>query len=97
MQARQAIQENIRIDRENAGNAENLYTIRLDRSKICDLLLACTGIKIDAMNEMEHDPNCPKYRREHVLPGTIEKWQNLHDMLEAQLDAQDRKQSWYVG
>ncbi len=67
------------------------YTITLDRNELCDLMLACTGIVIDARIEMENDPNCPKYRREHVLPGTIKKWQRLHDLIEAQIDEIDKK------
>lgn len=67
------------------------YTITLDRIELCDLMLACTGIVIDAKQEMENDPDCPQYRREHVLPGTIQKWQRLHDLIEAQIDEIDKK------
>lgn len=69
-------------------NTEN-YLLTLSRLDICDLMLACTGIIIDAKTEMKSDPDCPEYRREHVLPETIKKWQSLHDLLEKQLDAQD--------
>lgn len=67
------------------------YTITLDRSELCDLMLACTGIVIDARIEMESDPDCPQYRREHVLPGTIKKWQRLRDLIEVQLDQIDKE------
>lgn len=67
------------------------YTLNLDRHQICDLLLACTHIICNAREEMEHDPNCPEYRREHVLPGTIKKWKNMHDALAEQLEEQDGK------
>ena len=75
---------------------KNTYTLKLSRHEICDLLLACTSIKCDAMNEMKNDADCPEYRRNNVLPKTIEKWGNLHDLLEAQLDEQDKKQDWYT-
>lgn len=73
------------------------YLLSLDRLYICDLMLACTHIVWDARHEMASDPDCPQYRREHVLPGTIEKWQALHDLLADQLDRQDRLQDWYQG
>lgn len=72
------------------------YTITLDRNELCDLMLACTAIVIDSRNEMENDLSCSKYRREHVLPGTIQKWQRLHDLIEAQIDKidQERGANW---
>lgn len=75
---------------------DDKYILNLDRLHICDLMLACTHIIWDAKDEMANDPNCPEYRREHVLPGTIKKWQDLHDLLEKQLDKQDRLQDWYT-
>ena len=75
---------------------DDKYLLSLDRLHICDLMLACTHIVWDARDEMR-DPECPEYRREHVLPGTVEKWQSLHDLLEKQLDKQDRLQDWYQG
>ena len=71
------------------------YTLKLTRLQICDLLLACTHIKCNAIYEMKNDPECSDYRREKVLPGTIAKWGNLHDLIEAQLDEQDKTQDWY--
>lgn len=72
------------------------YTLNLDRLEICDLLLACTHIVCESITEMRNDQECPEYRREHVLPATIEKWKKLHDLVEAQLDEQDKKQDWYT-
>lgn len=73
---------------------EEKYTLSLDRLEICDLLLACTAIVVDARMEME-SADCNQYRKEHVLPGTIEKWQKLHDIVDKQLDDQDKEQDWY--
>lgn len=70
---------------------EKAYRLNLDRREICDLMLACTQIANAARDEMNNDPNCPEYRREHVLPGTVNKWKTLHDLLEKQLDEQDQK------
>lgn len=74
---------------------DSKYLLILDRLEICDLMMACTGIVCDARTEMSSDPDCPQYRREHVLPETIKKWQALHDLLEKQLEKQDRLQDWY--
>lgn len=68
---------------------ENNYVLSVNRLEVCDLMLACTHIVCAAREEMEHDPSCPEYRRTHVLPGTIKKWQSLHDKLSAQLDILD--------
>lgn len=65
------------------------YLLNLDRIELCDLMLSCTAIIIDARKEMEHDPNCSEYRRKNVLPGTIRKWQTLHDKIKKQLEIQD--------
>lgn len=65
------------------------YVISVNRLEVCDLMLACTEIVIDLRHEMESDPDCPQYRREHVLPDSIKKWQALHDKLERQLDILD--------
>ena len=75
--------------------ANETYTLELTRSEICDLLLACTEIKWSAIDEMKNDPDCPEYRRDVVLPGTIKKWQSLHDIIDEQLTEQDKKQDWY--
>lgn len=75
--------------------AKETYTLELTRTEICDLLLACTEIKWGAIEEMKNDPDCPEYRRDVVLPGTIKKWQKLHDIIDAQLTEQDKKQDWY--
>lgn len=68
------------------------YKLKLTRSEICDLMMACTSIIADAEYEMKYDTKCPVYRRNHVLPGTIKKWQTLHDKLKKQLDVQDQKE-----
>lgn len=64
---------------------ENSYTITLTRLEICDLMLACTSVKWDAIREMQDDVNCPDYRRKVVLPQTVKKWEALHDKVKAQL------------
>lgn len=66
------------------------YKLSLKRSEICDLMLACTQI-VEIANAEMRDPECGEYRQTVVLPGTIRKWQALHDDLKNQLDEQDRK------
>jgi len=61
--------------------------IELSRTTICNLMIAATCIKHDAMAEM-NDPNTTP-DRQNILRGTIKKWQKIHDELEAQLDEQD--------
>lgn len=68
---------------------EKNYTITLSRLEVCDILLACSHVKWDAIEEMEKDPDCPEYRRTVVLPGTVKKWGNLHDKIERQLNGND--------
>ena len=68
----------------------DVYDLELTRIEICDLMLACTSVEFAAKDEMKH-PDCPKYRRECVLPATVKKWAELHDKLKAQLDALDAK------
>jgi len=68
---------------------DNAYVVSVSRLEICDLMLACTHILCSAREEMTSDPTCSEYRREHVLPGTIKKWQALHDKLKRQLDILD--------
>lgn len=67
----------------------DIYTLKLNRLELCDLMLACTNIVWQSIDEMKNDPECPEYRREHVLPEAIKKWQALHDEIKAQLEAQD--------
>lgn len=71
------------------------YTLNLKRSDICKMLTACTSIWIEMDDEMRNDPDCPEYRREHVLPESIKMWRALHDEIEKQLDEQDAKQDWF--
>ena len=68
---------------------ENEYILKLSRLEICDIMLACTSIKLSARDEMLNDPDCPEYRRDVVLPGTIKKWEALHDNIERQLNGND--------
>ena len=69
---------------------ENAYTLTLSRLEICDLLLSCSMIAIDAEREAA-SADCDDYRKNHVLPGTIKKWRSLHDKLSAQLCTNDAK------
>lgn len=71
------------------------YTLSLDRQDICKLMTACTGIAIEMEMEMKHDPDCPEYRREKVLPESIKMWKALRDLINEQLEEQDKKQDWY--
>lgn len=67
---------------------DKIYSLTLSRGEVCDLLLACTCIVSGATLEM-NDPECPEYRREHVLPETIKKWQTLHDKIADELTTLD--------
>lgn len=68
---------------------DNDYVLSVSRLEVCDLMIACTHIIFAARDEMINDPDCSEYRRTHVLPGTIKKWQKLHDKLDRQLDILD--------
>ena len=67
---------------------EKDYTLTVSRLEVCDLMLACSQIICGAWDEMR-SPDCDEYRKKHVLPGTVKKWQALHDKLDKQLSAQD--------
>ena len=76
----------------NSGDGDRVM-IQLDRLSVCDLMLACTEIVIGCKMEMTSDATdkITEYRRAHVLPDTIKKWQRLHDAVEKQLDEHDKK------
>lgn len=65
----------------------NEYTLKLARVKICDLMIACSGI-IRGAREEQNDPETSDTRKE-ILNNTITKWKGLHDELKRQLDEQD--------
>lgn len=64
----------------------NALTVNLNLSRldVCDLLIACTGIRHDMEDEIR-DPATTDGRRE-VLRQSIRKWEDLHDNLKRQLD-----------
>lgn len=64
-----------------------MMTLRLRRIDICYLSTATTSIIWDMKNEMR-DPTTSEDRRE-ILARSIEKWQELHDNIKAQFNAQD--------
>lgn len=64
------------------------YTLTLTRRDLCDLMLACTQIEWAARDEMK-SADVNEYRRDIVLPGTVAKWEALHDKIEEQLDRLD--------
>lgn len=68
---------------------QDTMTVTLNRIEVCDLMMACTIIEIEAKEEWS-DPNTSKSRRE-VLYGTIKKWSRLHDTLEEQLKEFDEQ------
>ena len=68
---------------------EKTYTLKVNRIKVVDLMMACTSIWADATTEM-NDPNTSEDRKK-VLEGTVRKWKGLHDELKEQLEAQDAK------
>ena len=61
--------------------------LHLSRLEVCDLLIACTGIRHDMEYEIR-DPATKDSRRE-VLRQSIRKWEDLHDKLKSQLDDYD--------
>ena len=61
--------------------------LHLSRLEVCDLLIACTGIRHDMEDEIR-DPATKDSRRE-VLRQSIPKWEDLHDKLKIQLDEFD--------
>lgn len=84
-----------KVDETESRNSDDSdkVTIQLDRLSVCDLLIACTEIVIECKMEMASDvtDKITEYRRAHVLPDTIKKWQKLHDAVEKQLDEHDKK------
>lgn len=71
---------------------EMKVNLELNRVKVCDLMIACTGICFGMEDELR-DPNTSETRRE-ILKRSIAKWEALHDDLEAQLKAFDQAQGY---
>ena len=63
--------------------------LELTRSEVCRLMMACTGIKLDMIEEYK-DENTSEDRK-NVLEGSIEMWKRLHDEIERQLQEHDKK------
>lgn len=68
---------------------EMIYKPELTRRDICDLLLAATHVKWNAIDEFK-DPETDETRKQ-ILKGTIKKWEGIHSRLEAQLNKLDKK------
>ena len=62
-------------------------TLCLKRIQICDIMMACTGIVLEAREELSAAD--VSISRMETLEGTIKKWTRLHDELKRQLDEQD--------
>lgn len=62
--------------------------LHLTRLEVCDLLIACTGIRHDMEDEIR-DPATTEGRRE-VLRQSVPKWKSLHDELKRQLEEFDK-------
>lgn len=58
--------------------------LHLTRLEVCDLLIACTGIRHDMEDEIRD--SATKDSRREVLRQSIPKWEDLHDKLKRQLD-----------
>ena len=60
--------------------------VKMTRRELCDLMMACTGIKFNFMDDLNKatDEDAKK-----IAEGGIRKWERLHDMLKEQLDAFD--------
>ena len=69
---------------------EMIYRPELMRLDICDLLLAALEVKWSAIHEL-NDPTTTDETRKQVLRGTIEKWEGIHNRLNAQLDKLDKE------
>lgn len=63
--------------------------VKMKRIELCDLLIATTCITIDQRNE--YNAPTTSEDRKQILAGSMKKWEALHDMLRAQLDAFDEK------
>ena len=66
-----------------------IYKPEITRLELCDLMLAALHVKFDAMTEMR-DPNAGPERKA-ILAGTIRKWGDLHDKLNAELERLDKE------
>lgn len=58
--------------------------IELTRTQICDLMMATTLIKIEAIHELTDMTT--KQDRKDILTKTVAKWENLHETLQSQLE-----------
>lgn len=61
--------------------------LKMSRSEVCKLMLACTNTMIDVQNQMMGTEDREKA---HRLENTMNMWRKLHDKLEEQLDAFDK-------
>ena len=70
-------------------------TIKMDRSKVSSLSIACLEIAFSLENEAR-DPNTSADRRE-IAESTAAMWHELHDEVRAQIEAWDAKQVLKLG
>lgn len=68
---------------------EMIYKPELTRIDICDLLLAATHVRWNAIDELK-DPETDETRRQ-ILKGTVKKWEGIHNRLEEQLNKLDKE------
>lgn len=62
--------------------------LHLTRLEVCDLLIACTGIRHDMEDEIRAEDTTEGRRQ--VLRQSIGKWKSLHDELQRQLEEFDK-------
>ena len=66
-------------------------TLKLDRSKCCKLLKACTAIAHSLESEATDDQTNADRRK--IAQESAAMWNSLHDEVRAQIDEFDRKKA----
>ena len=66
-------------------------TIKIDRSHVCKLMIACSMIYNGLIREAI-DPDTSIERKEKAY-ASAEMWERVHDELKVQLDAFDKKEA----
>lgn len=66
-------------------------TIKIDRSHVCKLMIACSSLYNSLIKE-SLDPDTNPDRKERAY-ASAEMWERIHDELKEQLDAFDKKEA----
>lgn len=66
-------------------------TIKIDRSHVCKLMIACSSVYNSLMKEaLDPDTNPDRKEKAYDSAGM---WERIHDELKEQLDAFDKKEA----